>query len=68
MNTVPGNLKTAINGTCHTFDFHKYADRYLSEIQYRFNRRFDLGSILKRAPRARRSNHTALPGASSSHG
>jgi len=48
VNTVLGNLKTAINGTYHAFDFRKYADRYLSEVQYRFNRRFNLGTILKR--------------------
>ncbi len=35
-----------------TFDFRKYADRYLAEVQYRFNRRFDLGTILKRLVRA----------------
>ncbi|MBL0037641.1 MAG: transposase [Nitrosomonadales bacterium] len=47
VNTVLGNLKTAINGTYHAFDFRKYTDRYLSEVQYRFNRRFDFGTILK---------------------
>ncbi|MDQ3267309.1 MAG: transposase, partial [Pseudomonadota bacterium] len=47
-----GNLKTAINGTYHAFDFRKYANLYLSEVQYRFNRRFDLGTILKRLVRA----------------
>ena len=52
VNTVLGNLKTAINGTYHAFDFRKYANRYLSEVQYRFNRRFDLGTILKRLVRA----------------
>ena len=52
VNTVLGNLKTAINGTYHAFNFRKYADRYLSEVQYRFNRRFDLGTILKRLVRA----------------
>jgi transposase-like protein len=52
VNTVLGNLKTAINGTYHAFDFRQYADRYLSEIQYRFNRRFDLGTLLKRLLRA----------------
>jgi hypothetical protein len=30
----------------------KYAGRYLAEVQYRFNRRFDLGSILVRLMRA----------------
>ena len=32
----------------NAFDFAKYANRYLAEVQYRFNRRFDLSSILKR--------------------
>jgi hypothetical protein len=48
VNTFLGNLKTAYSGTCHAFDFAKYAHRYLAEVQYRFNRRFDLSSILKR--------------------
>jgi ribosomal protein L37AE/L43A len=48
VNTVLGNLKTAISGTYHAFDFAKYAHRYLAEVQYRFNRRFDLKSILAR--------------------
>jgi transposase-like protein len=48
VNTFLGNLKTAFSGTYHAFDFTKYAHRYLAEVQYRFNRRFDLSSILKR--------------------
>lgn len=48
VNTVLGNLKTALSGTYHAFDFAKYADRYLAQFQYRFNRRFDLKSILPR--------------------
>lgn len=52
VNTVLSNLKTAISGTYHHFDFAKYADRYLAEVQYRFNRRFDLSSILVRLLRA----------------
>lgn len=48
VNTFLGNLKTAYSGTYHAFDFEKYADRYLGEVQYRFNRRFDLSAILKR--------------------
>lgn len=52
VNTVLSNLKTAINGTYHAFDFHKYADRYLAEVQYRFNRRFNLSTILQRLVRA----------------
>ena len=48
VNTLLGNLKSAINGTYHAFDFAKYAHRYLAEFQYRFNRRFDMQSIFKR--------------------
>lgn len=52
VNTVLGNLKTSIEGTYHSFDFDKYAHRYLAEFQYRFNRRFDLSKILLRLVRA----------------
>jgi ribosomal protein L37AE/L43A len=52
VNTLLGNLKTAFSGTYHAFDFVKYAHRYLAEAQYRFNRRFNLGSILVRLLRA----------------
>ena len=45
INTLLGNLKTAITGTYHAFDFAKYAHRYLAEFQFRFNRRFDLPSL-----------------------
>ena len=48
VNTVLSNLKTALSGTYHAFDFAKYAHRYLAEAQYRFNHRFDLSSILVR--------------------
>jgi len=46
VNTLLGNLKTAFSGTYHSFNFAKYAHRYLGEVQYRFNRRFDLSTIL----------------------
>jgi transposase-like protein len=46
VNTVLGNLKTAMSGTYHAFNFEKYGERYLAEAQYRFNRRFDLKAIL----------------------
>lgn len=52
VNTLIANLKTSITGTYHHFKFAKYADRYLAEVQYRFNRRFDLSSILARLVRA----------------
>ncbi len=43
-----GNLKNSIRGTCHGFKVRKYAARYLAEAQYRFNRRFDLPSLVPR--------------------
>lgn len=52
VNTALSNLKTAMSGTYHAFNFDKYADRYLAEMQYRFNRRFDLSVILVRLLRA----------------
>jgi len=52
VNTFLGNLKRALGGTYHAFDFAKYAHRYLAEAQYRFNRRFNLASILARLLRA----------------
>jgi ribosomal protein L37AE/L43A len=48
VNTFLGNLKRALGGTYHAFDFAKFAHRYLAEAQYRFNRRFNLHSILPR--------------------
>ena len=48
VNTILGNLKTAISGTYHAFDFNKYAGRYLGVVLYCFNRRFDLRTILPR--------------------
>ena len=52
INTLLSNLKTSLTGTYHAFDFTKYAHRYLAEAQYRFNRRFNLASILARLLRA----------------
>ena len=52
VNTLLGNLKTAIGGTYHAFAFAKYRHRYLAEFQYRFNRRFNLRTIFNRLLRA----------------
>ena len=52
VNTFPGNPNRSLGGTYHAFDFAKYAHRYLAEAQYRFNRRFNLRSILFRLLRA----------------
>jgi len=48
LNTILGNIKTGLNGTFHAFKFNKYADRYLAEIAYRFNRRFNLKTLPQR--------------------
>lgn len=48
LNVVLGNLKTALSGTHHAFSFAKYARRYLAEVQYRFNRRSDMASMVPR--------------------
>ena len=45
VNTVLGNLKTAIRGTCHAIR-RPYVPRYLAEFQWRFNRRVDLRGML----------------------
>ncbi len=48
LNTLLGNLKTALGGTHHAFKFAKYADRYLADVQYRFNRRMSLPDLVPR--------------------
>ena len=52
VNTLLGNIKSSIQGTYHGFKFDKYAGRYLAELQYRFNRRYDLSSMVQRLLRA----------------
>ncbi len=52
VNTLLGNIKSSIQGTYHGFKFDKYAARYLAELQYRFNRRYDLPSMVPRLLRA----------------
>jgi hypothetical protein len=52
VNTMLGNLKTSLNGTYHAIKHAKYADRYLAEFAYRFNRRFDLAAMVPRLLRA----------------
>jgi len=47
-NTVIANLKTAMYGADHHFNFAKYRRRYLVEAHYRINRRFDLPSLVGR--------------------
>ncbi|HMO48379.1 MAG TPA: transposase [Rubrivivax sp.] len=52
VNTVLGNIKTSLAGTYHAFGFEKYAHRYLGQVQYLFNRRFNLRTILQPLARA----------------
>lgn len=47
VNTVLSNVKTALSGTFHCLNFAKYGYRYLADLQYRFNRRFDLKELFK---------------------
>lgn len=47
VNTVLGNVKSAIRGTFHAVS-EKHSPRYLAEFEYRFNRRFHLPSMIDR--------------------
>ena len=47
VNTVLGNLKSALRSTYHSIK-PKHAKRYLAEFQYRFNRRYDLSDLIPR--------------------
>jgi ribosomal protein L37AE/L43A/transposase-like protein len=51
VNTVLGNLKGSLLGVCRWVSA-RHLPRYLAEFQWRFNRRFDLASILQRLLRA----------------
>jgi hypothetical protein len=46
VNTILGNIKSAIVGTYRAVRSH--ADRTLAEFEWRFNRRFDLASMIPR--------------------
>ncbi len=52
VNTLLGNFTTSMAGAYHAFDHAKYAQRYLAEFCYRFNRRFDLAAMLPRLLKA----------------
>ena len=51
VNTILGNLKGSLLGVCRWVSA-RHLPRYLAEFQWRFNRRFDLASILQRLLRA----------------
>ncbi|MFC3531899.1 transposase [Vogesella facilis] len=42
LNIMLDNLKTALSDTYLAFKFARYAQRYLVDVQYRLDRRFDL--------------------------
>ena len=56
VNTILGNIKNALRGTYHAIR-PKYAQRYLSEFEYRFNRRFDLPDIIPPVSESRERSH-----------
>ena len=47
VDTMLGNVKNAVQGTYHSVAA-KHLPRYLAEFTYRFNRRFDLASMVGR--------------------
>ena len=47
VNTVLGNLKSALRSTYHSIN-PKYTQRYLAEFEYRFNRRYRLPDLIPR--------------------
>ena len=47
INTMIGNIKTALHGTYHAIN-KRHLPRYLAEFCYRFNRRFQLEDLLPR--------------------
>ena len=47
VNTALGNIKSAITGTSRSLGW-QHASRYLAAYEYRFNRRFDLASMVPR--------------------
>ena len=47
VDTILGNIKTAISGTFHSIG-KAYVQRYLAEFEYRFNRRNNLGAMIDR--------------------
>ena len=49
-----------MTGTYHAIKFAKYAHRYLAEVQYRFNRHYNLRAILPRLIGAAATT-TAIP-------
>ena len=47
LNTIIGNVKNSIHGTYHPIS-KKHMPRYRAEFCYRFNRRFELATMIER--------------------
>ena len=70
VNTILSNVKTSISGTFHSIDFGRYGFRYLADLEFRLNRRFDLRKMffrlfdkaLKSPPKTEKSLYDLLTG------
>lgn len=51
VNVMLGNVKRSLHGTYHAVS-QKHLPRYLAEFCYRFNRRFDMGLMIRSLARA----------------
>ena len=51
VDTMIGNVKNSIHGTYHAIS-DKHVPRYLGEFCFRFNRRFELGNMIKQLAQA----------------
>ncbi len=51
VDTMIGNVKNSIHGTYHAVT-EKHVPRYLAEFCFRFNRRFELGKMIKQLAQA----------------
>ena len=51
VDTMIGNVKNSIHGTYHAIS-EKHVPRYLAEFCFRFNRRFELGKMIKQLAQA----------------
>ena len=63
VNTMLGNLKTAITGTFHSIR-RPYVPRYLAEFQWRFNRRARLADMVDQLLFRSPNNYTGLTSSS----
>ena len=70
VNMVLSNVKTSLSGTFHSLKFNKYGYRYLADLQFRFNPRFNLQELffslvkisVDHSPCTRKTLGTALTG------